>query len=338
MSRVIYGVPTQTLEEVVLEFMLQQGNVRRNHEAEYMVTAQEVYYDLFRTTLWEMNYMVLEVDKDTNTVQLPCGSERVIGLSVIDVNGLLRPLGYDRNMNTLQVRCHKETCSCSTCNGDGTLCEAIDSISFRTEPINIDGVDYFKRIWNKKEGAMLIEVREVPVKENGEVSYITQRDIICEFDVDENDCIKPTPANEELIKVNCGCYITSSPDDMYTMYDCADGELPASPNGFGHWKQDAICDKTLHLRNVEADKIILSYQADPTDGNPQLLLPRYAKDAFKFGMSYQTVAFKPRVSSRDKEYAESKYLQAKKKLFYFMHPINLNRFMRITSRKQQFDG
>lgn len=333
-QRIIYGVPTMTLQEVVREYMIQQGNHRRNHEVEYMVNSYRVWLDLFRTTIWTMQYKVLEVDKTTNTIVLPCNMERVFGISIVDECGRMRPIGYNPNMNTLQVRCHNKTCSCTTCNGEDTLCDAIDSISYRTEDVVLEGETYQKKIWNKKSGCNLVEVMEVPAVDGDTVSYITQERVVCALDVDTNGCIKPTLANRELIETHCGCYISSCQQKVCFQEKNPDGPaLPANFNDYGHYKPDAICDNIWHLKDVKGDKVILSYQVSgESDVNGQINVPLYAIQAVKLGMRYYGMLFKNNTPLSQKREAERDWNMARRELFLYMNPININEFMRLPTR------
>lgn len=327
---ITYGVPTETLESVVEEYMIQQGNHRRNHHIEYMVTAREVWLELFRTTIWNMHYKVLAVNKTNNTVRVPCGASRIFGLSIIDKCGNTIPLSYDPNFNTLQFRCHEQTCSCETCNGEGTLCDAIDSITLRTETIYIDTIPYDKKIWNRKVGSNLVEVTETPAKDGNTVSYHIKERVICDLEVDTNGCVKATESNRVLIEDNCGCYIPGSACAVATRTDVT---LPANSNSYGYWNPDAICDGVWHLKDVQAEKVIISYQVEGVeDVNNQIHVPVYAKTAVKFGMKYYGMVFKPNANRGEVRQAENDWERAKRKLFMFMHPITISELMKISRR------
>lgn len=331
-------MPTQTLEEVVREYMIQQGNHRRNHEVEYMVTAYEVWLELFRTTIWTMQYRILDIDKSTNTIEIPCNIERVFGISVMDECGDMRPIGYDPNMNTMTISCHSKTCSCNSCNGEGTLCDAIDSISFRTETVLINDEPYEKKIWNKKVGCSLVEVTETPAWEAdgdaGEVVYVTQEKVVCEFEVNTAGCITATEANRTLIEQHCGCFIPACQQDMcYKQQNTDPPALPKNLNDYGYWKPDALCDGKWHLKDVKADKVILSYQVGATtDADGQINVPLYAKNAVKFGLKYYGLAFKQNASESAIDKAEKRWVKEKRKLFMYMNPINIYEFTRLPMR------
>lgn len=334
-TRILYGVPTETLEEVLNLYLVQQGNSRRSHFADYMITAQEVWEQLFRGTIWQVRQVIADVDQDKHTLQLPRDMERFLSISVMDHCGDLQPLTYDPNMNTLEVLCHKKTCSCTECNGEGSMCDAIDSLTMREAPVVIDTITYYERIWNRKCGHSIMEVRETPAKDGDEITWVTSEKLICDVDVDEKGCIKPTEPNRQLFDHHFGLFLLDCHrrlcDDHHLR--CRT-QIPPNFSYYGFYKPDATCDGIIHLKHVKADKVIVSYQpaAGITDG--QVMVPKYAKDAMMYGLFYYSVRFRTNVSIGERREAENNFKMAVRKLFLFMFPISLEEFTKLPSRRR----
>lgn len=325
MQRTIYGVPAKSLDECLDLFMIEQGNSKRSHYLDYMITIHSVWQELFRKTIWDIRQIVVDVDKVNNTVTLPEGIERLISITVVDKNNNMQPIVFDPNMSTVNIQCHNRTCSCETCKGENTLCDAIDSITMRIETIVLNSQIYDIRIWNKRDGASLLEVREAPyVNGDGQVEYHTTTNALYDFELTDKGCIKQTDSNVSAFLKFCGYAIPTCYKRM-----CPQPILPRLQSGFGYWKPDAACQKIVHLKDVTADKVIISFQPAPGYKNKTVLVPEYGLQALMYGLYYFTMRFDKKVPRGEKRAAELDWIRKRQELFGYMHPINLDDISRL---------
>lgn len=335
MTRILYGVPTYSLEEILNNFMVQQGNNRRSHYADYMITAQQVWQQLFRETIWEVRQIVLDVDKENHTITLPAGMDRFISISVVDYHGNMQPITYDPNLNTLVVKCHQRKCSCQTCQGQDSMCDAIDSITMRQYPVIINTITYYQRVWNKKCDTGILEISETPYQDGTEITYRTSEKLICEMEMDEKGCILPTAPNRELFEHHFGCFLLDCFKKVcHDWHHRERVSIPPDFSFYGFYKPDATCDNVIHLKHVKADKVIVSYQPAPNFVDSEVMVPQYAQEAMMYGLHHFTTRFRNNISVGEKREAQLNFKKAQTALFGFMYPINLAEFIKLPARKR----
>lgn len=331
MSRILFGYPTVTITEATQEYMALAGNFRQQHFVSLMVSAKRAWKDLMKNTVWTVRQKFLEVS-NCDTVELPKDVLRLLNLSIVDDCGNQRPLSYDRNMNTLQLLAPKKKCSCKACDGNGTLCDAMDYIQLRTQEMTIKNQVYLKRIWNRKcEDGSLMEVTETPVyipneapDLPGTIEWIRDEHFLCNLEVNECGCIKSTPQNKELIEKHCGCF------HMHLQRKKCEVAVPSYSNHFGHWKEDAENNRLIHLRGLKAKMLIVGYQPVLDHLNiGDMMIPDYALDAFTFGLDYYTKVFNPKIPMGEKVQVKRLYDESKDTLSTFLNPIFVDEFVKL---------
>lgn len=329
MERFIYGTPSLTLSEVLDNFFALQENDRRRHYMSYMVAAKWAWKEIFRRTVWTVMQRYVEVNPDDNTFVFPNGVLRLINISIVDDCNNLKPLSYNANINTLKLQAAPVKCSCSACKGSGTICDAMDYISVRTEDVVLEDGTYIKRIWNKKcENGDLAEVTETPYwdAEAAEVKIDVQQKALCKLDLDDKGCIKSTDHNQQLIINHCGCFIISCHKKM------CDTIVPLEKNHAGYYKEDAEQPNKFHLVGVKAKHVIVSWQSNGDNLNGgEVMVPEYAVQALFFGIAHFHTAFNTMASQLDKRSAKADFVGEHKKLKMFMNPVNVTEFMNLSN-------
>lgn len=324
-----HGCNVTPLSEVVDTLMAVQHNSNRSYYMSTMIHAKQAWKDLLRTTIFTMRNMVLPVTGDH--VVIPKGVDNVYALSYVDDCGNMVPLSYNPNINTLSLTVTESSCACERCHGNGTLCGMMDNIIYRTEPIEVDGQEMFKRIWNRTDiSGNVYETAETPVvdPDTGNVIYISSHKLICKVEVNSNGCIKDTPENHAMIMACCGCYM---------LCNCCDGSrtarMPTLPSLIGEWNWDAMDGQVIRLRGVAAKSLIVTCQATDQCAGGDMLVPDFALDTVMFCIQYRQQAFAPSnvVSTRDKEYSYRQYRREKDALLRYLYPIDMQAFAELGS-------
>lgn len=350
----LYGTPVITISKLVKNLMIEQENNNQNHYLGNLVRATNVFKDLLKDTIWSTRYKVLNIDLSDNSICMPQDMVRLYNINVVNNCGDLVPLASNPNMNTIKLLGHDKVCSCNSCKGDGTICDALDAIQVINEDLIINGYTFSKRTWIQKcDNGVIKKVTETPYPVAPfevmppNVDVITEYETLCILDVTATNCIKPTEANHLKLFRFCGCYIPLWQSQMCGRfmnplspamnltdmnpnglnlnwihdYYCENNYFPQSDYGYWNWGVNA--NEKIFLKMIRTDKVIICYQTNGDNCNgDELQIPLYALDAMQFGIIYRQMAFSPARTMGEKQGAEVFYEKAKAKLNKFLHPVS----------------
>lgn len=346
-----YGTAVMTLTAVVDDFCLAQGNMRESTILAQYRHARWAWKDLFRTTLWNLKTAVLCVDCKDHSVHLPddCESDKIITISVVDCYGKLHPLGFNTDWNTARIKCTKVKCSCQNCDGQDTLCAAIDSISAVTETVTIHGTDYTKTTLTRFNSSGDVQTQTtIPIWDQltSTVVYNTDIKTICNVEVTDKGCIKVTKPNMDALRGACG--VGNFIDNWsgwgfgWGNYKAYRELIPTVTNYWGEWNYNAADPSIIHIfgggrwvnhfgNDTEREalfrgsirQVVLMYQTNGETPNTEILVPEYAVNAMQVGMVYQQKFLNPRIGEGDKLQAKYAFRDAKKEIVKYLNPIHL---------------
>lgn len=346
------GFAVMTLTDMVDDFCLAQGNLREAVITANYRHARWAWKDLFRTTLWEIRTAVLELNCRDHSFRIPSDCERIINISVMDCYGKLHPLGFNSDWNTAKIKCTKVQCSCGTCNGEGTLCAAVDSISSVFTTVVINDQDYTQTTLTRYNANGTISKETITPSwdvESSTVIFNTNSQVICNVETTESGCIKVTQANMDTLRTYCGCgnYL-----DEWGAWGYGWGEIPlnrqlipAPYNYWGEWNYNAA-DRTIihifgnarqgatHFNNcnqqeedqwrTSLSQVILQYQTNGEVPATEILVPEYAVEAVQVGMFWRQKRLHPRMGPGEREAARMDYEREKTKVAMYLNPITLD--------------
>ncbi len=359
-----YGEQVMYISDMVRKFNLKQGNVKGTSFIRTMEFASWAWKELFRNSIWEIKTVVLEVDRKNHTITIPDGCERLINISVIDRYGKQQPLTYNPNLNTVSMLCQKNKCSCSNCHGEGTLCGAMDNITAVVEGVEINGETYQQTTWMRGNGCTIEKEEHVPVwdqtlnDDEGGVTYITNRQWICDIEVSDKGCILPTRPNIAALETYCG-FNGACLNNGYTNFGAGwvnpfRSLAPAPYNFFGQWNWNAQSRSIIHIfrsrRNNavyancpdrqqtdcgreenDIHKVILSYQTAGVYPGQEILIPDYAEMAVSAGILYQQAYFNPKDGDRNRTMLAGFRIH-KRALDRYLNPIKINDIGKIQTQ------
>lgn len=323
-----FGVPVITISDLVENFNLEQGNMHNRHFLKTLAHAKWVWKELFLRSLWGVRQVVLKVDEHGN-IKLPYNMQGQVSISIVDYHGNLHQVGYNPNMNTVEITCPAHTCSC-TCKGMDTLCGSFDDLVMSTETIVIKGEDYIQTKWVRNAGnGEVKEYTKRPVwvasgpDDEGEVQYIEEAVTLCDLAVTTEGCIRPTEENRRLFKRWCGCYVALPFHDIWDnctkRYDAA----PPEHSHYGEWNWNAAAGDIIHVKHLKADKVIVTLQTSGEVEGQEIAIPEYALTAMQAGIINRQEMFKPGNSDSAKRSAERVYNRETTALNQFLRPINM---------------
>lgn len=352
------------LSDLVDSFCLEQGNMREANITKVLVHAKWVWKDIFRTVIAQNKTQVFR--QKHHTFKLPNDCQRVYNISVVDHCGVLHPLTLNSDANTAQIRCVE--CSCKVCKGEGTLCNAIDSLqATQTPQVFTAPAPYTTTVtlsvtsWvitNSCGDIQKVTKYPVPLWNAGVFvkvqDYEVVTETICKVEVDNHGCIIPTEANLELMGNTLGMWGFNQSGwngFLYVGTDHWHRELLEPPfNYYGFWNYNAADPQIIHVfRNSRCPKcnqlnccnkehsennigsIIVSYLTNGEEIGKEILVPEYAYDAMVLGIMYRMKA----LSIKPSNIMEAKYLylDAKKRAMEFLNPIRLDDVYKIQSTK-----
>lgn len=350
-----YGQAVMTLTDVVDDFCLAQNNIREAMILAMYRHGRWAWKDLFRTTMWNVKKVVLEVDHHSGTIVLPDDCEKVYNISVVDRFGRLHPLGFNTDLNTAVIKCLKVKCSCVNCHGENTLCAAIDSISTILSTVTINGHPYTQTVSTRynQNGTISKETSSPSWDvESASVIFNTTIETICNVEITECGCIKVTQPNMETLRVNFGVgnYASQWNSLGFTWGNQSVYRelIPTPYNNWGQWNYNAQQPNIVHIfgprgvnnsgpnrvateSNPPGDQwvnnicqVIVEYLTNGETPGTEILVPEYAVNAMQVGMIYQMKFLNVRVGAQEKLDAKRAFKAEKMEVAKYLNPMSMD--------------
>ena len=334
----LYGEEVIPLSKIVKELALKQGNMKETDVFKQLVYARWVWKDIFRKYIWAIKNQVLCLDPVSHTFVKPSDCERIINISVVDFSSKIQPLTCDPGLNTAAISCIAQKCSCNTCHGDNTLCGAAENaISYTTEMVTIHDVDYIKQTWTRYSNGAVQQEMKIPTwdEATGTVVENTEYVTLCNVEVTDKGCIKPTAANMELLRTYCGA---DNNPFIYPWWYEQNNLVPVPYNYYGYWNVNAADGNIIHVFRRDHKpvhhvlpaqgrdnicKVIVSYQTSGETPGDEIMVPQYAQMAMDTGIMWQQKLYNPRAPMGEKQFHKNEYNAAKLDLNKFLNPIRL---------------
>lgn len=201
--------------DIIKSLCLRSGDILQRNKGLYLDCATDVFLDLNLTTVKQTKRELFQINKRTNTINLPSNTIDVASVSIIDHHGVIWPLFRNDRLHKDIVSvdamkdcaCEKK-CGYSLCNlikGYEAIVSTKSDFLPNGNPISFSCVDrkavdsngffysetqYPKRIYT--DGVW-----------TGTILY-TESIKLCKVEVDENCCVCDTEENERNICNACG--------------------------------------------------------------------------------------------------------------------------------------
>jgi len=198
------------LFDVIDSLCLRSGDILRRNKGLYLDCSTDVWVDLNLTTIKMANRQLFQINKRTNTIDLPSNNLGVFSVSVMDHRGVFWPMWLNDSLHRdlVEVSAMKD-CACenkcgySLCN----LIKGYEAVVSTKSDILPDGTPVsFKCVDRKsinREGFLFSET-QYPQRVYTDGVWTntvlhTESTKICQVEVDERGCVCDTHENENLL-------------------------------------------------------------------------------------------------------------------------------------------
>jgi hypothetical protein len=257
----------EPVEEVINQLCERSGDYLRRRKGLYLSVADDVWNDLNETTLKIAKRVKIPVrrqihlNRRTNSIDLPCNSNRLASVNVVDECGIIHPVYRNLSLHDDIVSLPADqNCACEHKCGY-RLCNmvkgyvAIQSTQTNSlpngTPISFNCID---RIVHDKNGVVYKETQYPKRIYTGGVwtdtILYTESTKICECEVDENGCLCDTEHNITLLCESCGIRNFQSNIAPRNHTECVGGTATCAPHpGCNEWTY--FCDNKMDWFTVQ---------------------------------------------------------------------------------------
>lgn len=204
----------EPLFEIADSLCLRSQDILRRNKGIYLDCANDVWFDLNLTTVKQVKRELFQIDKRTNTINLPENNLGVFSVSVMDHHGVIWPLFRNDKLHrdivdvSAQKNCACENqCGYSLCNlikGYEAIVSVKSDFLPNGSPISFNCVD---RKAVDKNGFLYSETQYPQrVYTNGvwtNTILFTNSTKLCKVELDEKGCICDTEENERNVFQVC---------------------------------------------------------------------------------------------------------------------------------------
>ena len=328
------------LHKVIKNFCAMQGNEKESYFTKMAIYAKWAWRDLYVNTIFDYRTVIMNVCPPDFTIRIPDDCERVFNVSIIDKHNRKHPLSLNTNINTAKLLCPTVKCSCQ-CGGQDTLCSVIDTLTTTTQTVMIEGSPYTWTTWmNYDRDGSIQQVDQIPALDTltNTVVYTKYYKTICNVEVTDKGCIKPTDSNKELLRNFLGGDLFGDIQRSVTHQI-----IPASYNDYGYWNWDAACGDIIHIfghpdwrhnhpqydnefKYYESSihQVMLTYQTNGQTPDTEILVPEYGVEALNMGIIHRQKVYGMRVSSAEKEQALQDYRREKSAVYRYLNSLRID--------------
>lgn len=312
-----------TIEEAIKLPMLGGYDLEQRSKGRLMTWAKYVYFDLNLTTLKQPARQFFQINKKTNSIDLPCETTELSSINVVDRCGTIFPVWRNQMLNKdiVDVEASRD-CSCKYKCGY-TLCNTIKSYEAITTEITDktpDGEDIAFTCVERKavdgNGFLYVQTQYPQrIYESGvwvSTELHTENKTLCKLDVDNNGCVTDSEHNEQAVCDHC-CSNESSRDIPFGgnaetppcdgvdtwRYFCNSkmdwfsvqcGHDVRCHNPFGMiYNISEVGNRIIFPKNFGFDKVLVRYYK--TIPLSEIKIPIIAIDAFVMGLKWWDVRF-----------------------------------------------
>jgi hypothetical protein len=209
------------VESVIDSLLLRSGDISRRKKGLYLDCAEDVWNDLNETTLRVAKRLKIpvrkkyEVNKRTNSLELPCKFNRLSSVNVIDERGVIHPVYRNLSLHDDIVdvpaekncACEKK-CGYNLCNlikGYVAVQTTVSDVLPNGNPVSFNAVSRLAVgdngiVYQQNQGIQRVYTNSVWT----DTILVTTSTQMCQCETDENGCICDTEQNVNLLCASCG--------------------------------------------------------------------------------------------------------------------------------------
>lgn len=320
------------IEEVVRLACLASDDILQRNKGKFLKYAPIVWDDLQLKSIKDAKRQLFQVNKRTNTVNLPCAQEYLCSVSVMDRSGIIHPVYRNDRLHDDIVDiaaakdcfCEKK-CASRLCN----LIKGYEAIQeVKTEAMPDSSTKDFLCVTRRSydNNGFFYEERQYPIRiyHNGvwvDVQLKTENKTLCKLELDDKGCVCDNDKNFESI---CSCTgLNNNPEIVY-------GGTAQGAGNAKTWvyycasKYDVFntqCNRSCHnpfmdIYNISEDgnrlifpkhfgwdKVLIRWFEDPNLRDLQV--PYLALDSFIAGIKWWNVRFNDKMQILEPKYSQT---------------------------------
>jgi len=253
--------------EVIDQLCLRSGDILRRRKGVFLSVAGDVWNDLNETTLRIAKRVKIPIRKEfvlnkrTNSIDIPCNSNRVASVNVVDECGVIHPVYRNLSLHDDIVTIPAEkNCACEH-NCGYKLCNTVKGyVAVQSDksdifpngtPVTFSCVD---RMVVDKNGTVYMETQYPQrVYTNGvwtNTILYTDSKKLCECETDANGCICDTEHNVNLLCESCGIRNFNPQINPANLTQCVGGTAVCPPNpNCNEWTY--FCDNKMDWFTIQ---------------------------------------------------------------------------------------
>lgn len=261
--------------------------------------------------------VLLKVNANTKTAQLPCDFDYETFVGVVNEHGYRESMPLHSNLtseNTIEtIECEDK---CKKCDQDLSICNDM-TVTVSTETVDVNGTSATKTTTKKlySDGRYYLET-EHPYWDTvtEQIEYATTKEFITQVDLKPCGCIETTTENIERIR-NCN----------RTVYDCYFTECSPSCNvnlgGYKIFEENGLIQLDWCF---PYDYIYLEYQGFMLKVNGQYAVPEVAFETLVEWIKFKAIANKKNVTAWDKNWQLSNYNRERRNMLKALGQVSLS--------------
>lgn len=274
----------ESVDEVIRSLMRRENDTMERNFLRYRSVARDVFRDLNLGAIKYTERRLIEVDKNTNSIKLPCNYLKLSSISVIDECDKIHTLIHNKNLtdDIVDVSAKKD-CGCE-CGCQDSLCGTVKNyeaiIEEVTEQMPDDSEKVFQKITRKilyPDGSLRVSYT-YPIRKYTDGVWTTTEDVtdeeqICKLEVKKCGCLVNNDDNETALNACCNA------ENIQTDFGCTvcdDGSLEYNFSEQG--------DRIFFPSNFSFEKVLLRFYVESKV--KEILVPLIAKSAYMAGLKF----------------------------------------------------
>lgn len=322
----------ETLTQVVKSLLIREGDVIGLNFRRYYEIAKDVYRELNLYAIRISKRYLIEVDKNTNSIQVPPDLILISSVSIIDECGQIIPLILNKNLTNdiIDINLDKDcTCQCG-CNDE--LCGQLKNYEVVytsiTAPVPGGGTMAFNCFSRKTIYPNGDYYREwnmpVTIYENGVLaSTILQdyKEFICKLEIKPCGCVVDNACNRDMLSDCCG--------SGYLVTECG---CKCCPDDFPNetYGMSTLGDTISFNSRANFTHVLVRGFTDNSNG--EIMVPLVAKTAILRGVKFEQLTYEKgsgytaMAIQRQLIQFERLYKEERKRLFRLLNRWSLKEF------------
>lgn len=285
-----------------------------------------VWIDITRNFFKFERHVIISISKDTKVARIPIDSDGIIMLGYIDEHKQMIPMEINRNLLPMESIEDLRNHHCDKCKSVN-LCGKI-TYSITNESVIIDGREYFRTISKivQPDGKYYQEIKEPYLSyqgdDNGAIRFRVTESILCELQKDSCGCFPCSDKNISNLR-NCGCV---------NAFFCLTNDMLPYQVINSHVGTYNIFEKEGYIQfspNVRLDSVYIVYNSIALCKENVFYFPLGAQEALISGTFAKSIEKKKGMTLWERQYADKKYTNEKKKILVDQTKIPLQEIFLI---------